>query len=578
MRLHTILLIAAFWAAGAQAGQQLQMMLQQELEAGAISRAEYLAFQLIAAEDPAQLPPRYRGAGHDHLHCSSLFSAEARALLPALAAEERNLLAPLLARPAIGRLPLSVVSPAGHFRIHYAETGSDSAASDFVAEACLSFDYVYDLLVNEMGFSPPPADGGIDGPELDIYIMRFSAYGETRYENPVEGSDSQRYTSYIVIDNRFTGSGFETKGIDALHVTAAHEFFHMLQGAYRFFPSTRMDSRFLFEASSTWFEDVAYSEVNDYFQYVRSLFASPNRPFHLFSSMTYGLGLYMTMLHKSHGYALIRRMWEELRDQEPLDALDRALRSEGNDLGRSLATFTVWNAFTAGFADSVLYYPDSPGFPEITPIEQIALTGEQAILNECSELETHYYKITVAAGGSYTITPVLDHAAQWLYTLVIHEPGYPSRHFTIAGETPLTFGPLAMECELRLAVVNIQWPSAGSPQHNATYSFRFSPRASSEQHEDGVVMISPSPFRPEKDERMQIHFYSREPVSEAALLILTERGEVVYSRTMRNLPRGLNCQFWDGRDSSGRPLPSGIYLFAIRGTGQFKPHKMALVR
>jgi len=91
-------------------------------------------------------------------------------------------------------------------------------------------------------------------------------------------------------------------------------------------------------------------------------------------------------------------------------------------------------------------------------------------------------------------------------------------------------------------------------------------------------MISPSPFRPEKDERMQIHFYSREPVSEAALLILTERGEVVYSRTMRNLPRGLNCQFWDGRDSSGRPLPSGIYLCAIRGTGQFKPHKMALVR
>lgn len=77
---------------------------------------------------------------------------------------------------------------------------------------------------------------------------------------------------------------------------------------------------------------------------------------------------------------------------------------------------------------------------------------------------------------------------------------------------------------------------------------------------------------------MQIQFYSHEAVSEAALHILSERGEVVYSRIMRSLPRGLNCQFWDGRDSSGRPLPSGIYFCAISGIGQFKPHKMALVR
>ena len=578
MRSHIALIILTIWAASASAAQQLQTLLQQEMEAGAISRGEFLAYQLIAAEDPDRLPLRYKTAGRDPLHCSSLITAEVRALLPTLAGEERSLLEQLLARPTSGRLPLSVTSPAGHFRIHYAGSGSDSAAADFIAEAGRSFDHVYDLLVHTMGFTPPPSDDGIDGPELDIYVMRFSAYGETRYENPVEGSDGQRYTSYIVIDNRFSGAGYETKGIDALHVTAAHEFFHMLQGAYRFFPSTRMDSRFLFEASSTWLEDVAYSEVNDYFQYVRSLFASPNRPFHLFSNITYGLGLYMTMLHKSHGYALIRRMWEELRDQEPLDALDRALRSYGNDLGRSLATFTIWNAFTADYADSLLYYPDSPSFPEITPVEKLTLSGERTILNSCSQLENHYYTLSVAAGGSYSITPVLDPSAQWLYTLVIHEPGYESRHFTIAGETPLTFGPVSMECELRLAVVNIQWPSAGSSQKKAAYTFRFAPSAHQTEHEDGVVMISPSPFRPEQDERLQIQFYSHEAVSEAALHILSERGEVVYSRIMRSLPRGLNCQFWDGRDSSGRPLPSGIYLCAISGIGQFKPHKMALVR
>ncbi|GEM_PF-922039 len=578
MRSPITLVIMILGATAATAGQQLQVLLQQEMETGAISRAEYLAYQLIAAEDPDRLPLRYQGTLQGPLHCSSLISAEARALLPSLTGEDKALLEQLLARPTSGRLPLSFTSPAGHFRIHYADTGSDSAGADFVTEAGRSFDYVYDLLVHDMGFTPPPADGGIDGPELDIYVMRFSAYGETRYENPVEGSDGQRYTSYIVIDNRFSSAGYETRGIDALHVTAAHEFFHMLQGAYRFFPSTRMDSRFLFEASSTWFEDVAYSEVNDYFQYVRSLFASPNRPFHVFSNITYGLGLYMTMLDKNHGHALIRRMWEELRDQEPLDALDRALRSDGNDLGRSLATFTIWNAFTADYADSLLYYPDSPHFPEITPVEKLALSGERTILNSCTQLESHYYTLTVATGGNYTITPVLDPAAQWLYTLVIHEPGFKSRQFTIAGDTPLTFGPVAMDCELRLAVVNIQWPVTGSAQKKSTYSFRFAPSASQEEHEEGVVMISPSPFRPEQDERLQIQFYSRAAVGEAVLRVFSERGEAVYSRTMRSLPRGLNCQFWDGCDSSGRPLPSGIYLCAISGIGQFRPQKMALVR
>jgi len=91
-------------------------------------------------------------------------------------------------------------------------------------------------------------------------------------------------------------------------------------------------------------------------------------------------------------------------------------------------------------------------------------------------------------------------------------------------------------------------------------------------------MISPSPFRPEQDERLQIQFYSRAAVGEAVLRVFSERGEAVYSRTMRSLPRGLNCQFWDGCDSSGRPLPSGIYLCAISGIGQFRPQKMALVR
>ncbi|HOC24830.1 MAG TPA: hypothetical protein PKJ13_05935, partial [bacterium] len=68
MRSHIALIILTIWAASASAAQQLQTLLQQEMEAGAISRGEFLAYQLIAAEDPDRLPLRYQTAGLDLLH------------------------------------------------------------------------------------------------------------------------------------------------------------------------------------------------------------------------------------------------------------------------------------------------------------------------------------------------------------------------------------------------------------------------------------------------------------------------------------------------------------------------------
>jgi hypothetical protein len=578
--MHTLrlILLLSLLAVPLPAAEQLHLRLRQEFDAGLISRGQYLACMLIAAEDPRNLPPEYRDYGLEERPCPTLVAAEARAAFFSLSAQEQELLTPLLSRPSAERLPLSMISPEGHFRIHYSFTGYDSTSLAFAEEAARSFEYAYALLVDSMGYAPPPADGEMDGPELDIYIMSFSAYGETRFENPVAGSEGERYTSYIVIDNKFTRSTFATKGIDALHVTAAHEFFHMLQGGYRFFPSTAMDSRFLFEASSVWFEEKAYPQVNDYLQYVKTLFASPNRPFHLYSSATYGLGIYPVMLESLHGYQVIRKMWEALRVQEPLDALDTALRSEGNDLGRSLAAFSVWNAFTAGHADTVHYYHDGRLFPALSPLQELTLANSLTISNSAAELETHYYTITASAGGEYTIMPSIANPSQWIYTLVIHEPGYDSRTFTIAGNTPLTFGPVAMNAELRLAVTNIAWPPAGNGQTETAYSIQISPKTTMSDQPEGIIRALPAPFQPERDGRLQIQFCTREPVQEATLYIFNERGALLHSQVMLDIPRGVNCHFWDGRDTAGNPVPSGIYLCAIRGVGQFTPHKFAVVR
>lgn len=577
-RFLTFLILISLAGGAARAAEQLQARLQQELQAGRITRAQSLAWLLLAAEDPQRLPPLYQSCGLEDLTCPTLIAAEARALLPSLPAAEQALLIPLLSRPAKDRLPLSLTTPEGHFRIHYTLSGSDSAAPDFVQEAGRAFEYVYSLLTAGMGFDAPPDDEAIDGPELDVYMMRFSAYGETRFENPVAGSEGLRYSSYIVIDSKFRGGSYATQGVDALHVTAAHEFFHMLQGGYRYFPSTTMDSRFLFEASSTWFEEVAYPEVNDYLQYVRTYFLAPNRPFYLYSSATYGLGIYFQMLQQQYDTRIIRSVWNGLREREPLEALDDALQAAGCDLGRSLASLSIWNAFTASHADTSRYFRDGPLFPAISPLQSLVLSDPLTISGAAAELQTQYYTLTIPGGGRYTIRPSMANPSQWIYTLVLHEPGADSRSYTIAGNTPLTFGPVAMNTELRLAVVNIQWPASLRGETDADFAFEFTPPSDGAEMAAGIVRTLPSPFRPDRDERLQIQIYTPTPAAEATLYIFNEQGETIHAQTMLSLPRGVNCHFWDGRDAAGRPAAAGIYLCAVAGIGPFRPHKFALLR
>jgi len=91
-------------------------------------------------------------------------------------------------------------------------------------EAAIAADSAYSILVDELGFQPPMPDNGIDGDELDIYIKNWNGtyYGMTYFGNTAPSP------TYLVVDNNYTEPGYATSGLEALRVTIAHEFFHML--------------------------------------------------------------------------------------------------------------------------------------------------------------------------------------------------------------------------------------------------------------------------------------------------------------------------------------------------------------
>ncbi len=278
-------------------------------------------------------------------------------------------------------LNLSLVSPRGLFRIHYTLTGSDAVDTTewvdghprFVVETALAAEKAYALLVDSLGFMPPVSDNGEDGPELDIYIKNWGGlvYAYTNFTQAGQ-------PTYMVIDNDYREVNYSTHGLDALRVTVAHEFFHMVQLRYAAPLGDRQDDVFLFELCSVWFEDKCYPEVNDYVNYVPYVLNSnPTPPINSNSNAMYGAGLFAKILDRFYGIGngkhIILDLWEHFAQERALPALHDVLEQGPwhSSLGEALSLYGLLNCFS-GRRAAPFSYSDAALFPT-PPDSQITL-------------------------------------------------------------------------------------------------------------------------------------------------------------------------------------------------------------
>ena len=272
----------------------------------------------------------------------------------------------------------SIVSPHGHFRIHFTRTGENAVVNagvegtpSFVQEAALAADSAYTVIVNKLGFLPPLPDDGIDGDELDLYIRDWngSFYGMTYFGN------SAPSITYLVIDNDYVESSYATKGLDALRVTIAHEFFHMVQLRYAYPFEPVSSNAYWYEISSTWMEEKCYPEVDDYHAYVADNFRQANFPNlnddRYGYAFAYGHALFGQILDieygTSNGKHIMLDIWEKLSDREATDNLELVLSSSAwnSSLSDALGKYALYNVFTGSRAVSNMYYPDGAELNEV---------------------------------------------------------------------------------------------------------------------------------------------------------------------------------------------------------------------
>ena len=127
-----------------------------------LSRADVLQDirQYIEARTQEQTPQKIKSK------CGFGPALELRLAYPYLPVQLQKLSAPLLLKP---QRQYSVVSPSGHFTLHYDLTGYNAVPAkdslkngipDYIDSAAVILDHVWDVEINQLGYRPPPDSTG----------------------------------------------------------------------------------------------------------------------------------------------------------------------------------------------------------------------------------------------------------------------------------------------------------------------------------------------------------------------------------------------------------------------------------
>ncbi len=322
-------------------------------------------------------PPSLEGV--DHLKCGTTIAAgfsQIKDQLTGKMAVEAEL---LQGRP--GDLPETYDSPQGYFKIHYTisgpatvyqydidtiPAGAPDGIPDYVNKVAEIADSVYDKIIVELGYMVPPPDGIAGGDEkYDIYLDNLPSqyYGYAEDETRL---NAQRYTSFLVLDNDYSGispygdSPLMNRRLDAARVTLAHEYFHAVHFGIDH-SEYQYDSfwgyiRPWWEMSAVWMEETVYDDINDYYYYIPAFYDYPWHSLQAPGASTlhqYGAGIFVMYLSQKLGVDIVKDIWYRCRDyglgEDWLNAVNDAVDSLSGgayDLRRIFNEFMVANYFS----------------------------------------------------------------------------------------------------------------------------------------------------------------------------------------------------------------------------------------
>ena len=287
-------------------------------------------------------------------------------------------------------LPQSRVSPSGKFLIHYTTTGDSAVysnvpggASGYIDSVGRILDEVYNHTINTLGYPEPPSDsfyaeGGDE--KFDIYLYDLPgayyglAYPDSIFENTSGDSVS---TAFLELDNDYKSlSQYRNRPLDAVRVTAAHEFFHMVQFGIDVteseIVSNAVNGPAWMEMSAVWMEEEIYDDINDYYNYLPFYFNQPWASIQQFDGAgdlhPYASVVYPLFLSEKYDSDIIKAIWLKCGEYgsgphflEVMDEVIDSVSGSSETYESAFAEFALWNYFTGSRASIA---PDGYGYSE----------------------------------------------------------------------------------------------------------------------------------------------------------------------------------------------------------------------
>ncbi|MEW6753956.1 MAG: MXAN_6640 family putative metalloprotease [Candidatus Latescibacterota bacterium] len=488
------------------------------------------------------------------------------------------------------------MTPSGHFRVHFDRRGrhavpvddSDgNGVPDYVDRVAVAADSAWILEVETLGYRPPPGDSGQGGgSEYDLYLVQMSTVGGGQYYGLTypEGAGTTS-GSYIEIDNDFQEATYtSTRGLQAMRVTVAHEFFHAIQFGY--YQGT--DGIWWQEAASTWMEDVAYPEVDDYLQYLSSFLLHPEKALdggNRFATdfRIYGASIWAHFLDQRYGRSTIRLIWEEMgrHSSASMEQFDRVLQDQDRaSLGAAVSQFAVWNYFT-GTRSRPGYYVEGWKYPEVR-VEDVHIDpGAPEVPAERSlsidHLGSAYVRLQPdLLSGGVTLDYSGDERSSWSRQLIL--VGRDSVTVRGVAAKPVVVPSWDRFDDIVLVLTVTSDTGFG---YNSDIAVAYDPDLLGEPAPQALRLQPsyPNPFRLERDALTTFHFDLNEPSPVTFLSVFGADGRLVRRFAMGGLAaRQGHTQTWDGTNEAGETVASGIYLGVLEASGRHVRTTLAVIR
>lgn len=265
----------------------------------------------------------------------------------------------------------------GKFCVNYVTGTTDRADPAYVQDVVTTMEKVYDTYEG-LGYRTPLPDSRGTAPGRnkalpDIYLADIGDAGVFGYASVDNASSKagrhQGFPGYLVLDNDYRPGqyGRSQSRLDFMRVTAAHEYFHLVQFGYDWW-----EDLWFMEATATWAETLVYPRIRDNIAFLKQRNSPLTNPRDSMDwgdafGNPYGDWLFFEYVAERWGTDKVRQMWNRAdawtgrnrnpRDLYSLHAVRRVVSNQGIQWNNAFRRYVDANRRPGAFYDDGHRYP-----------------------------------------------------------------------------------------------------------------------------------------------------------------------------------------------------------------------------